>query len=128
MGWKRKIHRRVPKHHDGKIKNFSIQKKLRKERKTTEEFEIMLASLSLEDIIALKLELATKAANGYMYGVPVWQSMPYVIKEALLKFAMSATRSRKEAASFLGLRKTQLRKLLKEFDIKSFFAKKNDDT
>jgi hypothetical protein len=119
--WKRKIHRRVPKHHDGKIKNFSIQKKLRKERKTTEEFEIMLASLSLEDIIALKLELATKAANGYMYGVPVWQSMPYVIKEALLKFAMSATRSRKEAARFLGIDIISLNKLANKYKIRSFF-------
>ena len=43
-------------------------------------------------------------------------------------YTYSAARTKGEAASFLGLRKTQLRKLLKEFDIKSFFAKKNDDT
>ena len=35
--------------------NYSISKKLKKERKSTEEFEVMLNNLSLEEIIALKL-------------------------------------------------------------------------
>jgi len=81
----------------------------------------MLASLSLEDVIALKLELATKAANGYVYGIPIWHTIPTVIKDALLKFALSATRSRKEAARFLGLDIISFNNLVNKYKIKSFF-------
>ena len=34
---------------------YSLSNKLRSEKKITEEFEIMLCSLTLEDIIALRL-------------------------------------------------------------------------
>ena len=46
------------------IENFSILKKLRSERKITEEFEVMLNNISLEETIALKLELASKLVKG----------------------------------------------------------------
>ena len=45
------------------VKYFSISKKLKRERRITEEFEVMLNNLSLEEIIALKLELASKILN-----------------------------------------------------------------
>jgi hypothetical protein len=38
-------------------KNYSIKKKLRLENKIDEDFEMRLNNLTLEDIIALKLEL-----------------------------------------------------------------------
>ena len=44
----------------GKNAYYSISKKLRKESKSSEEFELMLNGLSLEDVIALKLEIATR--------------------------------------------------------------------
>ena len=42
------------------IINHSLSRELRKNGKTTEEFEVMLNSLSLEEVIGLKLELATR--------------------------------------------------------------------
>lgn len=126
MGWKRKINRRIPKHHDGAVKNFSISKKLRNELKTSEEFEVMLASLSLEEVIALKLELATKAVNGYMYGIPIWYTLPTIIKDAVLKFSFSAARSKKEAARFLGIDIMSFNNLANKYKIKSFFHKEDD--
>ena len=47
----------------GIYKNYSLVNKLRKENKTTEEFEIMLNNLSLEEVIGLKLELASKNSS-----------------------------------------------------------------
>ena len=35
----------------------------------------MLNNLSLEEIIGLKLELAAKAAGGYLYGIPIFSSI-----------------------------------------------------
>ena len=40
----------------GKNRYYSLKKKLRRENKITDEFEVMLNSLSLEEVIGLKLE------------------------------------------------------------------------
>tara|TARA_R110000824_G_scaffold5670_2_gene26018 strand:+ start:4119 stop:4376 length:258 start_codon:yes stop_codon:yes gene_type:complete len=84
----------------------------------------MLSSLTLEDIIALRLELAARAVNGKLYGLNIWKSIPSITKEAVLKYVYSAARTKGEAASFLGISKSDLRKHLKKFNISNFFKKK----
>ena len=42
-------------------KYYSISNKLRTENKINERFEVMMSSLTLEEIIALRLELAAKS-------------------------------------------------------------------
>ena len=103
---------------------YSISNKLKSEGKTTSDFEVMLSSLTLEDIIALRLELASRAVNGKLYGLKIWESIPRIAKEAVLKYAYSAARTKNEAAVFLGLNKADFRKLLKKFNISNFFNKK----
>ena len=48
--------------------SYSIAKELRKENKINNEFEAMLSHLTMEEIIALKLELATRSVGGKFYG------------------------------------------------------------
>ena len=107
---------------DGRNRYYSISKKLRKEGKSSEEFEIIFNSLSLEEVIGLKLELASKSAfKGKMYGLPLWYSMPSIVKDAMLKYALSATRSKREAARFLGLNEFSLRLLIRKYKIDMYF-------
>ena len=87
MAWKRKIARRYPKRNFTKIKNYNISRKLKNEGKINTEFEVMLSMLPLEDIIALKLELANKSAGGHLYGIPLWKNLILIVKEAVLKHA-----------------------------------------
>ena len=115
MSWKKK--RRL----SGKNLYYSISKKLRKENKSSEEFELMLNSLSLEDVIALKLELATKPFGGKCFGIPIWYSTREIVQDAMLKMALSSTRSKREAARFLGLIPQDFRKLMKKYKVESFF-------
>jgi hypothetical protein len=122
MPWKRKLHKHIPKRHNGITKNYSISNKLRKEGKTTSEFEIMLSSLTLEEIIGLKLELASRSAGGMLYGLPLWGAMPNICKDAVLRYAISASRSNSEAARFLGIDKARLKKLYKKFDLYNYFG------
>ena len=75
----------------------------------------------VEELIGLKLELAAKAAGGMLYGIPILSSLPYLVKDSVLKYALSATRSKKEAARFLGIKLDHLKKLLKNYDIESYF-------
>tara|TARA_A100001515_G_scaffold29399_1_gene22833 strand:+ start:2117 stop:2500 length:384 start_codon:yes stop_codon:yes gene_type:complete len=115
MSWKKRSW------YKGKFEHYSVIKKLKRENKISEEFEIMLNNLTLEEIIAIKLEAATKAFGGKSYGLPIWRSMREITQHAVLKFAVSACRTNREAASFLGISAKELRELTKKYNIKSFF-------
>jgi hypothetical protein len=119
MSWKRK--RRI----SGKNRYYSVSNKLRKEQKSNDEFEVMLNNLSLEEVIALKLELASKSAGGYLYGIPMWRSLKYIVEDAVLKYALSATRTKREAARFLGLREIEMRKINWVYNPTSYFEEKD---
>ena len=54
MSWKKQ--RRL----QGRNKYYSLSKKLRREKKSNDQFEVMLSQLTLEEVIGLKLELASK--------------------------------------------------------------------
>jgi hypothetical protein len=82
---------------------YSFSKELRKKGLSNDRFEIMLNNLHLEDIIALKLELASKNAAYYLYGVPIWYSINKIVKEAIFKFAMTVCSTPKEVCTFLNI-------------------------
>ena len=118
MTWNKKEFR-------GKNIRYSLAKKLREENKSTEEFEIMLNCLSLEEIIGLKLELGARSINYKMYGLPIWSAIPTIVKEATLKCAVSITRTKGEAARFLGLNRSHLKQLIRKYEIDNYFEKDN---
>ena len=105
----------------GKNRYYSVARKLRREGKSTVEFEVMLNSLSMEDIIALKLELASKVAGSKLYGFKLWHSIPDIVRDAMLKYAMSATRTKNEAQRFLGIDAPSYKKMLKKYQTENFF-------
>ena len=106
---------------------YSLSNKLRKEGKSSEEFEILFNNLSLEEVIGLKLELASKfGLRGKMYGLPVWYSLRIIVKDAVLKYAVSATRSKREAARFLGLHEQSLNILLRKHKVDKYFEEEVD--
>jgi len=91
-------------------------------KKVTDEFEIMLASLTLEEIIGLKLELAARTVGGLLYGFPLWGALNNICKDAVLRYVISASRSNSEAARVLGVDKARLKKLYKKFDLYNYFG------
>jgi len=106
---------------------YSISNKLRKEGKSSEEFEILFNNLSLEEVIGLKLELSSKfGLKGKMYGLPIWYSLRTIVKDAILKYALSATRSKREAARFLGIQENSFKLLIRSHQIDSYFEEKID--
>jgi hypothetical protein len=102
---------------------YSIANKLKSKGLIDEKFEIMLSNLTLEDIIGLRLELAAKSVNYKLYGVNIWHSVPDIVKEGILKYVFSAARTKGEMASFLGIDKAALKKLLKKYKITNYFSK-----
>jgi len=120
ISWKRK------KNYNGKNKNYSISNKLKKERRSNDEFEIMLSSLTLEEVIALKLELSTKPVSNRLYGIPLWSSLQNIVQDAVFKYAFSATRTQAEAMRFLGLKEQSFHILRKKFGIDDYFVDKKE--
>tara|TARA_Y100000034_G_scaffold121107_1_gene164917 strand:- start:51 stop:425 length:375 start_codon:yes stop_codon:yes gene_type:complete len=119
MAWERKLTSRRKK----STRNHSIITQLRKKGKSTEEFEVMLNKLTLEEIIGLKLELANRAAGGYLYGMPVWHAIPDLVRDAVLKFAATAAKTKGEAARFLGISQQEMEKFNRRYKINYFFNK-----
>ena len=56
---------------------------------------VTINSLRIEDLIALKLELSANQINNRLYGFDIWKKSDYIIKDAILKFATSTTKSKK---------------------------------
>ena len=102
---------------------YSIINKLKSQNKIDEKFEIMLSSLTLEEIIGLRLELAAKTVNYKLYGLNIWSSVQDVVRDGILKYAYSAARTKGEMASFLGIDKKLLNRLLKKYKITNYFSK-----
>ena len=102
---------------------YSISNKLTSEGKINENFEIMLSSLTLEEIIGLRLELAARSVNYKLYGLNIWQTVPDIVRDGILKYTASAARTKGEMASFLGIDKSSLKKLLKKYDVSNYFSK-----
>ena len=102
---------------------YSIANKLKEEGRINENFEVMLSSLTLEEIIGLRLELAAKSVNYKLYGANIWSALPNIVQEGVLKYVYSAARTKGEMASFLGINKSSLKRLLKKYDITNYFVK-----
>ena len=83
--------------------NKSIISKLKDQHKLNDSLLIGISSLSLEELIAIRLELAAKEINNRLYGFDIWKKTNYIVKDAILKFAISTTKSKKDAARFLGI-------------------------
>lgn len=115
MIWKKK--RRI----QGKYEHYSLSKKLKKDGKISEQFEIMLNSLTMEELLGLKLELANKAVGTPIYGLPIFKSLKDVAKAALLMYAASAARSDREAAALLGIDRMEYKRLVREYNIITYF-------
>ncbi len=110
MTWKKR--NRIYK---GKNESYSLSRKLKKENRSDDAFEVKLNNLSLEEVIALKLELASNSTGKALYGLPLWHSLPDIVQDAMLKYALSATRTKGEAMRLLGLVPKDFKRLEKKF-------------
>ncbi len=75
----------------------------------------------MEELMALKLELAIKAAGCPLFGIPIYKSLKDVARSALLMYAASATRSDREAAALLGIDRVEYIQFIKKYNIVNYF-------
>jgi len=104
-----------------KYQNYSTINKFKSEGKITNSDLNTINNISLEDLIAIKLELTTRYLCGKYYGMPLWRITKAAVTEALLKTGVSISRTKKEAARFLGVDYMDFNRYIKKYKIESFF-------
>ena len=102
----------------GFSRNLSISKTLRRKGKSSEAFEIMLSTLTLEEIQALRIECAARLTHGKVYGLNLWAAMVEITKEALYNAALSVTNTNKDASRLLGINNRTFSFLKKKYNIR----------
>jgi len=105
----------------GFAKNLSFSNTLKSQGKSSEEFEVMLSALTLEEIIGLKLECASRLTNGKLYGFNLWSNTVAIVKEALFNSVISIANTNKEAIRILGITEETLTALKKKYNMKKNF-------
>jgi len=102
----------------GFCNDLSFSNKLRTQGKSNEAFEVMLSALTLEEIIGLKLECASRLTGGKMYGFNLWSNIIDITKEALYNAVISAAKTNKEATRILGINEQTFKTLKRKYKIR----------
>jgi len=105
----------------GFCNDLSFSKKLRKEGRSNEAFEVMLSALTLEELIGLKLECSSRLTNGKLYGFNLWSNIVDITKEALFNAVISMTATNKEASRVMGINLLTFKRLKKKYNIKESY-------
>ena len=101
--------------------NKSFINKLKEDNRVTDELLVAINTFSLEDLIAIKLELCANNTNNRLFGFDIWKKTNYIVRDALLKFSISITKSKKDAARLLGLTYQEFNKACKKFNTRENF-------
>jgi len=102
----------------GFCNDLSFSNKLRTQGKSNEAFEVMLSALTLEEIIGLKLECASRLTGGKMYGFNLWSNIIDITKEALYNAVISVAKTNKESTRILGINEQTFKGLKKKYKIR----------
>lgn len=104
------------------IEEASLKTKLLKEKKITIQFLNQLDSLSLEDIIALKLQIVSDKTNNKFFGFRIRYVLREICEDALVKFAFSNFDTSHEIQAFFGLSSRSYSSFMKKYYIDEYFS------
>jgi|TARA_R110002020_G_scaffold236447_3_gene448780 hypothetical protein len=76
---------------------------LKKEGRVNEGFLNIVSDLTLEELIAVKLEQSSKMMRGKLYNFPLWYTMPNVCRDACMLFVRTCCSTKADMASVLGV-------------------------
>ena len=96
-------------------KNYSKISELKKMNKIDDQFVFYIESLSLEDLIAIKIESVTRNLNFKFFNFPLWKSFHTITSEALITAVFGIASNNSEAARILGIDLKQYKNYLSKF-------------
>ena len=102
-------------------KNYNLKNKLLREKKIDYDFLEKMKFLKIEELITLKLLLASESLKGKFFNFPFLKFTTEICREAVLRFALSQAKSRREAQLILGIKKADLIHYLKTYNLEKDF-------
>ncbi len=96
-------------------KNYSKISELKKMNKIDDQFVFYIESLSLEDLISIKVESIMKNLNFKFFNFPLWKSFHTITSEALITAVFGVASNNSEAARILGIDLKQYKNYLSRF-------------
>ena len=96
-------------------KNYSKISELKKLNKIDDQFVFFIETLTLEDLISIKLESVMRNLNFKFFNFPIWKSTHKLVSEALINSVINVAKNNSDAARILGLDLKQYRYYLSEF-------------
>ena len=102
-------------------KDYNLENKLLSEGKIDKEFLEKINFLKLEELITLKLLSSSRSLGGKLYNFPLLKFTTDVCREAILKYAFSVSKNRREASLILGLKKAEIINYIKKHNLKEEF-------
>ena len=97
--------------------NYNLKNKLLKENKIDNDFLNKLQFLKLEELITLKLLVSTQMLKGKIYNFPILKYSYKICKEAVVRYALTIAKNRREASVILGMKKAELVNYIKEYGL-----------
>ena len=86
-----------------KAKKRSFISELREEGKIDSHFLDKVSDLTIEELIAIKLEHSAKLISGKLYGFPLWYTLPYMVRDALMNFVNRNCKTKADMSNVLGI-------------------------
>ena len=100
-----------------RVKKRSFISKLKSEGRINENFLNIVSDLTLEELIGIKIEMASRLFRGKLYGIPIWITMPRIVKEAMLHVAINSCKTKTDMCSFLGITLDQFNEIIKDYNL-----------
>lgn len=98
-------------------KKLTFISELRKQGRINQDFLDKASEMTIEELIAIKLELSAKMIAGKLYSFPIWYTLPFIVRESLLKFVDRNCSSKIDMANTLGLPYEQFIQMYKKYKI-----------
>ncbi len=97
--------------------NYNLKKQLLSENKINKDFLEKLNFITLEELITLKLLVASKSLRGKLCNFPLLKYSSDICKEAVVRYALSESKNIREASLILGIKKIDLQRYIKNYNI-----------
>jgi hypothetical protein len=97
--------------------NYDLRKELLSNNKINKDFLEKLNFLTLEELITLKLLVASKSLRGKLFNFPLLKYSSDICKEAVVRYALSESKNIREASLILGIKKIDLQRYIKSYNI-----------
>ena len=83
--------------------NFDYKKHLLEQKKINKEFLNRIKLLTIEEVLYLKLDSIATSLKGKLFGFPIYKLLPDICKEAIILYALTSTKNKREAANILNI-------------------------